>query len=97
MEQTMKLNLTEEWEDIVNKTERHNARVNFEKYREKRKLHKQINKALCYATGAAGAVMLERTGLLALKVAVPAAMVLVCMACFVAGQVASKWKVYYGQ
>lgn len=97
MEQGATIRLPAEWEGIVNNVERHNARCRFEKKLAKRKLHKQINKALFYATSAALAVVLEFTGLLAPWVAVAAAMVLVCMACFTAGKIAGKWKVFYGR
>lgn len=90
------LEIPAEWESIVNNVERHNARCRFEKKLAKRKLHKQINKAMICAMGAALAMVLEFTGLLATWVAVAAALVLVCMACFTAGRVAGKWKVSYG-
>ena len=84
------LDIPAEWESIVNNVERHNARCQFEKKLEKRKLHKQINKALFYAIGAAFAMALELAGLLALQVAVPAAVLLVCIACFISGGIYQK-------
>ena len=97
MNQEKTIRLPEEWEGIVNNVQRHNARCQFEKKLAKRKLHKQINKALLYAMGAALAIMLEFTGLLVPQVAVSAALALVCMACFTAGKILGKWKVLYGR
>lgn len=96
MENEKTIRLPAEWEGIVNNVERHNARCRFEEKLAKRKLHKQINKAMICAMGAALAMVLEFTGLLAAWVAVAVALVLVCMACFTAGRVAGKWKVSYG-
>lgn len=96
MEQETTIRLPEEWEGIVNNVQRHNARCQFEKKLAKRKLHKQINKALLYAMGAAMAMALEFAGLLAPQVAVYAALALVCMSCFTAGKILGKWKVPYG-
>lgn len=97
MNQENTIRLPAEWEGIVNNVERHNARCRFEAKLAKRKLHKQINKALLYAMGAAVAMALESAGLLAATVAIPAALALVCMACFVAGRIAGYWKVLYGR
>lgn len=96
MAQQATIRLPAEWEGIVNNVERHNARCRFEEKLAKRKLHKQINKALFYAMGAALAMALEFAGLLAPQVAVAAAIVLVCMACFTVGRIAGKWMVFYG-
>ena len=96
MNQEATIRLPAEWEGIVNNVERHNARCRFEEKLARRKLHKQINKALFYAMGAALAILLDFTGLLAAWVAASAAMVLVCLACFTAGKIAGKWKVSYG-
>jgi len=96
MNQPTTLDLTGGWDNIVNNVERHNARCRFERKMAKRKLHKQINKALFYAMGAALAIVLEFTGLLAPWVAVLAALVLLCMACFTVGRIAGKWMVFYG-
>ena len=96
MNQEATIRLPAEWEGIVNNVERHNARCRFEAMLARRKLHKQISKALFYAMGAALAIVLDFTGLLATWVAVSAALALVCMACFVAGKIAGKWMVSYG-
>lgn len=96
MNQPTALNLTGGWDSIVNNVERHNARCRFEAKLAKRKLHKQINKALLYAMGAALAIVLEFTGLLAAWVAVAVALVLLCMTCFTVGRIAGKWMVSYG-
>ena len=96
MEQQATIRLPAEWEGIVNNVERHNARCRFEAKLAKRKLHKQINKALFYAIGAALAIVLDFTGLLATWVAVAAALVLLCMTCFTVGRIAGKWMVSYG-
>lgn len=97
MEQGATIRLPAEWEGIVNNVERHNARCRFEMKLAKRKLQKRINKALFYAIGAAMTVVLECTGLLNLWVAVPTALVLLCMACFMAGRIVGNWKVLYGR
>lgn len=96
MENAATIRLPADWEGIVNNVERHNARCRFEAKLAKRKLHKQINKALLYAVGAALAMALEFAGLLAAPVAVAAALVLLCMTCFVAGRIAGRWMVLYG-
>ena len=93
MENAATIRLPAEWEGIVNNVERHNARCRFEEKLEKRKLHKQIKKALLYAMGAAMAMVLEFTGLLSFWVAVPAALAMVCLACFTAGHIVGKWMV----
>lgn len=97
MENEATIRLPEEWEGIVNNVERHNARCRFEEKLAKRKLHKQINKALLYATSAGLAMVLEFAGLLAAWVAVPTALVLLCVTCFTVGRIAGKWKVLYGR
>lgn len=96
MDQQATIRLPAEWEGIVNNVERHNARCRFEAKLAKRKFHKQINKALLCAMGAALAMVLEFTGLLAPWVAVAAALVLLCMTCFMAGRIIGKWMVSYG-
>lgn len=88
MNQPTTLDLTGGWEGIVNNVERHNARCQFEGKMAEKAIRKRLNKALLYAVCAAVAVLLARKGLLALWVAVLAAQVLLCMACFVAGKVA---------
>jgi len=90
MNEEATIRLPAEWEGIVNNVERHNARRQMEEKRARRKLQKQINKALFYAMGAALAITLECAGLLALWVAVLAAIILVCMACFTAGKIFGK-------
>ena len=93
MENEATIRLPAEWEGIVNNVERHNARCRFEEKLARRKLHKQIKKALLYAMGAALAMALEFAGMFSFWVAVPAAIVLVCMACFNAGYIVGKWMV----
>jgi len=90
MNEEATIRLPAEWEGIVNNVERHNARRQMEEKRARQKLQKQINKALFYAMGAALAITLECAGLLALWVAVLAAIILVCMACFTAGKIFGK-------
>lgn len=90
MNEEATIGIPAEWEGIVNNVERHNARRQMEEKRARRKLQKQINKALFYAMGAALAIALECAGLLVLWVAGLAAMVLVCMACFTAGKIFGK-------
>lgn len=81
------LNLTDEWEEIVNNVERHNARCRFEQIRKQNKLHKMVNKALCYAMVAGLAVILSFTELLSTWVAVGVAIPCLCAACFIGGRV----------
>ena len=90
MEQAVKIEIPAEWEGIVNNVARHNARRQMEEKRARHKLQKQINMALFYAMGAALAITLECAGLLVLWVAVLAAIILVCMACFTAGKIFGK-------
>jgi VIT1/CCC1 family predicted Fe2+/Mn2+ transporter len=97
MENEKTIRLPAEWEGIVNNVERHNARCRFEEKLARRKLHKQINKALFYAMGAALAIVLDFTGLIAPCVAVAVALVLLCMTCFTVGRITGNWKVSYGR
>lgn len=90
MNEEATIGIPAEWEEIVNNVERHNGFRRAEEKRARRKLQKQINKALFYAMGAALAITLECAGLLALWVAVLAAIILVCMACFTAGKIFGK-------
>ena len=91
MEQTTALSLTGGWEAIVNNVERHNARARFEIRKQQHRRNKRINKILNFALGAALTMTLDMTGLLASWVAVPAAVILVCAACFFGGRL---WEDY---
>lgn len=87
MDKPIRLNLTGEWEDIVNNVERHNARCRFEHIRKQNKLQKMVNKSLCYAMVAALAVILSFTDLLAAWVAIGVEIPCLCAACFIGGRV----------
>lgn len=97
MNQSAALDVTCEWENIVDFAGRHNARCQLEEARAKQKQNKKINKALYYAMGAAVAVLMECAGLVAPWVAVPAAMVLACLACFAAGKFVGNREARYGR
>ena len=86
MNQPTTLDLTGGWEQIVNDVERHNARVRFEIRRQQYRLNKRINKILNYALGAAAVSALDFGGLLSPWVAIPGAVILVCIACFFGGR-----------
>ena len=86
MEQTNSLTLTGGWEDIVNNVERHNARVRFEIRRQQYRRNKRISKILSHVLGAGLIMTLDLTGLLSSWVAVPGAVILVCIACFFGGR-----------
>ena len=86
MEQTNAPSLTGVWEDIVNNVERHNARVQFEIRRQQYRRNKRIGKILNHVLGAALVMGLDLAGLLASWVAVPGAVILVCIACFFGGR-----------
>lgn len=86
MEQTNALTLTGGWEDIVNNAERHNARVRFEMRRNLRRREKRLIKIINYVLGAGLIMTLDLTGLLSSWVAVPGAVILVCIACFFGGR-----------
>jgi hypothetical protein len=91
MNQPKALDLTSEWERIVNDTERHNARVRILAAVHKRKQEKRIAKAVNYAIGAVLSVVLGATGLLSSWVAGSVAVLLVCISCFLFGRV---WEAY---
>ena len=87
MNQPTALDLTGGWESIVNNVERHNARLRFEAYLYQRKLKKKISKVVNIAIGAILSVALGLTGLMAPWLAGAAAVILVCVACFLAGRI----------
>lgn len=91
MNQPTTLNLTGGWEQIVNNVERHNARARFLANLEKRKLAKKSGEVVNLALGAILSVALGFTGLLAPWVAGAAAVLLVCIACFLGGRI---WEGY---
>lgn len=87
MNQPTALDLTGGWENIVNNVDRHNARCRFEQIRKQNKLHKMLNKALCFAMVAGLAVILSFSNLLSTWVAVGVAIPCLCAACFIGGRV----------
>lgn len=86
MNQPKALDLTGGWENIVNSVERHNARARFEVRRQQYRRNKRINKILDLAIGAAFVTILDLVGLLASWIAIPGAVILVCIACFFGGR-----------
>lgn len=96
MEDQVQVIIPDEWEGIVNNVERHNDICRLQKNFEKRKLRKNIKKAMIYAIGAALSMALESVGMLTLTVAVAASVALLCLTCFTAGQIVENWKVYNG-
>lgn len=91
MNQPTVLELAGGWEQIVNNVERHNARLRFDAYLYQRKLKKKISKVVNIALGAIVSVTLGLTGLMAPWLAGGAAVILVCVACFLAGRI---WEGY---
>lgn len=87
MNRPVTLDLTGGWEDIVNNVERHNARVRFDAYLYQRKLKKKICKVVNMALGAIVSVILGLTGLMAPWLGGGSAVILVCVACFLAGRI----------
>lgn len=86
MKQNTPLSLTGDWEAIVNNVERHNARVRFEILRQHNRRNKQINRILDRVLCAGLVIALDIAGLLASWIAVPTAIILICIACFLAGR-----------
>ena len=87
MNQPTILDLTGGWEQIVNNVERHNARLRFEARLHHHKLKRKISRVINVAFGAILSVALGLTGLLAPWIAGAAAVLLVCIACFLAGRI----------
>lgn len=81
------LDLTGGWENIVNNVERHNARLRFEANLYQHKLKKKISNVVNMALGAIVSVTFGLTGLMAPWLAGGAAVILVCIACFIAGRI----------
>lgn len=92
MEQTTTLNLAGGWESIVNNVERHNARTRFEMHRIQHRRKKKLGKIVSFVLGAVLALVLDFAGLLTSWIAVPGAVVLVCIACFLGGRL---WEDYH--
>ena len=93
MEETTALSLDGGWEAIVNNVERHNARARFEMHKRQHRRNKRISKILNLVLGASAIMALDLAGLLASWVAVPGAVILVCIACFFTGRF---WEEYRG-
>lgn len=81
------LSLDGSWERIVNDTERHNARVHFEETRKRNRIRKRLGYIIDCALSAAAVIALDVAGLLAPVVAMPTAVIFICIACFIAGRV----------
>lgn len=84
------LNLTGGWEEIVNNVDRHNARVQLDRQRAKRRRSRMIGRCVDLALGAVVCMALSAAQLLAGWLAVPAAVVLLCGASVMAGRVWEK-------
>ena len=97
MNQSIVMDTTCEWENIVNFADRHNARCRFEETRTQQNQQKRISKAMYYAAGAAVAALMGITGLLANWVAVSAGIVLACLACFAYGKFVGNREARYGR
>lgn len=93
MNQPTALDLTGGWESIVNNAERHNARLRLDAYLHQRKLRKKVSKVAELALGAILSVVLGSAGLLTPWLAGTAAVLLVCVACFLGGRI---WEGYRG-
>ena len=87
MNQPTALDLTGGWESIVNNVERHNAHARFLAKAHKRKLVRSISKMLNYAIGSVLCVVLGASKLLAPWIAGAAGILLLCIACFLCGQI----------
>ena len=86
MNKPIQLSLDGDWEDIVNNVDRHNKRCRHDQAKRENKLHKMLNKALCFAMVAAMALILNITELLTTWVAVAVALPCLCAACFIGGR-----------
>lgn len=92
MNKSVSLNLSGGWENIVNNVERHNARVRFEAKLLRVKMRKKINRMVEMALGAIISVALGVAGLLTPWVAGGSAIILVCVACFLAGRICEGYR-----
>lgn len=92
MNKQILLNLTSEWGDAVNYSDRHNARCRKEQRNKEKELHKMVNKALCFAIVGALAVVLNCTNLLAAWVATGVAIPCFCVACFIGGRIYENYR-----
>lgn len=86
MKKPITLNLTGEWEDIVNNVDKHNKRCRYEQAKKESKLHQMINKALCFAVIAALSLILNVAELLTTWVALAIMLPCICAACFIGGR-----------
>ena len=86
MKQPTALDLTGEWENIVNNVERHSARARFEFRRQQHRFNKRISKIINYLLGAVLVMGLDLAGLLASWVAVPGVVILLCAIFFFGGR-----------
>ena len=80
------LTLEGEWEHIVNDVERHNARVRLETALLQRRFRRQLNSIVNYVLVAVAVLALNFAGLLNFFVAMPIAIISICIACFFAGR-----------
>lgn len=86
MNKPIALNLTGEWEGIVNNVDRHNKRCRYEQAKKESKLHQIIDKALCFAMIAALVLILNVFELLTTWVAMAIMLPCLCAACFFGGR-----------
>lgn len=86
MNKPIQLSLDGDWESIVNNADRHNKRCRRDQAKRENKLHKMLNKALCFAMVAALVLILNIAELLTTWVAVAVALPCLCAACFLGGR-----------
>ena len=80
------LDLTDNWEEIVNNVERHNARNRWETVKERRRLRKLRHSAINLSLCAVLAVVLSWAKLLSPWVATATAVLLICIASAMVGR-----------
>lgn len=87
MNKEKELNLTGGWEEIVNDVERHNARVRFDAKVAKRRRNRMIGRSVDFALGTVVCIALGAANLLVDWLAVPGAVVCLCIAAVITGRV----------
>lgn len=92
MNEKNKLNLSDGWEAIVNDADRHNARERRDMQHARRRRSRMIGKCVDLMLGAVACMALSVAELLVGWLAVPAAIVLLCGACVMAGRVLEQYR-----
>lgn len=85
------LNLTDEWEDLVNNSQHRKARKLREAGAKAHQIDELVNKAILFACGAALPVMLNFYGLISAWVASPIALACLLAVSFIVGRT---WETY---